>query len=64
MAGDADYIKLEHIIEIYKNIPKAQLFIMPGTGHRMYRFEPEIFNLIAQRFLDNPFKRPTARDGY
>ena len=62
--GDADYMKFEHIIEIYQNIPKANLFIVPGAGHRTYRLEPDIFNLFCKRFFDNPFKRPTARDGY
>ena len=62
--GDSDYMPFEHIFEIYQNIPKANLFIMPGAGHRTYRLEPEIFNLMSERFFNNPFKRPNARDGY
>lgn len=61
MSSDADIIKPEHILEIYNNIPKAQLFVMPGATHRMYREEPELFNQIALRFLENPFKRPTPK---
>jgi pimeloyl-ACP methyl ester carboxylesterase len=61
MASDADVIKLEHILEIYQNIPKAQLFIMPGTTHFMLRQEHALFNQIAERFLNEPFKRPTTR---
>lgn len=63
-AGDEDYIKPEHLIEMYRNIPHANLFIMPGAGHRAYRLEPEIFNEIVQRFLENPYTRATAREGY
>lgn len=33
MAGDGDINKLEHILEIYQDIPKAQLFIIPGATH-------------------------------
>jgi pimeloyl-ACP methyl ester carboxylesterase len=62
MAGDGDIIKLEHILDIYQNIPKAQLFIMPGATHFMLREEYRLFNQIAERFLDNPFKRPTTKE--
>jgi pimeloyl-ACP methyl ester carboxylesterase len=62
MAGDADAIKLEHILEIYQNIPKAQLFIMPGATHFMLRSEYALFNQIVERFLNNPSKRPTTKE--
>jgi pimeloyl-ACP methyl ester carboxylesterase len=62
MAGDGDIIKLEHILDIYQNIPKAQLLIMPGATHFMLREEYSLFNQIAGRFLDNPFKRPTTKE--
>lgn len=61
MAGDADMIKLEHIVEMYQNIPKSQLFIMPGATHFMLRSEHALFNQIVERFLNNPFKRPTTK---
>ncbi|MFT4801068.1 MAG: pimeloyl-ACP methyl ester carboxylesterase [Flavobacteriaceae bacterium] len=62
IAGDEDVIKLEHILEIYENIPKAQLFIMPGATHFMIRSEHDLLNQIANRFLSNPFKRPTTKE--
>jgi pimeloyl-ACP methyl ester carboxylesterase len=62
MAGDGDVIKLGHILEIYQNIPRAQLFIMPGATHFMLREEYSLFNQIVERFLDNPFKRPTTKE--
>jgi pimeloyl-ACP methyl ester carboxylesterase len=62
MAGDGDVIKLEHILEIYQNIPNSQLFIMPGATHFMLREESSLFNQIAERFLDKPFNRPTTRE--
>jgi pimeloyl-ACP methyl ester carboxylesterase len=62
IAGDGDIIILEHILDIYQNIPKAQLFIMPGATLFMLREEYRLFNQIAERFLDNPFKRPTTKE--
>lgn len=62
IAGDEDVIKLEHILEIYQKIPKAQLFIMPGATHFMIRSEHELLNQMANRFLGNPFKRPTTKE--
>jgi len=61
IAGDEDVIRLEHILEIYQNIPKAQLFIMPGATHLMIRHEHELLNQISNKFLSNPFKRPTTK---
>lgn len=61
MASDGDMIKLEHILEMYQHIPKAQLFIMPGATHFMLRQEYSLYNQIADRFFHNPFKRPTTK---
>ncbi len=61
MAGDADLIKLRHILEIYESIPKSQLMIMPGATHDMPSSKHELFNQMVERFLSNPFERPTAR---
>jgi pimeloyl-ACP methyl ester carboxylesterase len=61
IAGDEDVIKLEHILEIYQNIPKAQLFIMPGATHFMIRSEHKLLNKMANRFLSKPFNRPTTK---
>lgn len=62
--GDSDYMPYSHVLEIYNNLPKANLLIMPGAGHRSYRLEPELFNAFSKRFFDQPFQKPTARDGY
>ena len=45
----------------YQNIQKSQLFIMPGATHFMLRSEHALFNQIVERFLNNPFKRPTTK---
>jgi pimeloyl-ACP methyl ester carboxylesterase len=60
MSSDADAITLEHILEMYRALPKANLLVMPAATHRMLREEYQLFNQMCQRFLDNPFKRPTT----
>ena len=60
MSSDGDAITLEHMVEMYKALPKANLLIMPAATHRMLREEYKLFNQMCQRFLDNPFKRPVT----
>jgi pimeloyl-ACP methyl ester carboxylesterase len=60
MSSDGDAIRLEHILEMYRALPKANLLVMPAMTHFMLRKEYALFNQMCQRFLDNPFKRPTT----
>ncbi len=60
MAGDEDGIKSEHSLEIYKNLQKAQLCIMPGETHFTPSSNPELFNGIADKFLSERFNRPKS----
>ena len=60
IAGDEDIIRGKHSIEMYENIPKAQLCIMPGETHFAPASNPELFNEIVNRFLSEPFKRPDS----
>jgi pimeloyl-ACP methyl ester carboxylesterase len=61
IGGDDDVIPLEHLIEIYRNIPKAQLAILPGATHFNHQKQYERYNSIAERFLRQAFARPTAK---
>ncbi|PTM03126.1 MAG: alpha/beta hydrolase [Bacteroidetes bacterium] len=60
IAGDEDIIRNKHSLEIYENIPKAQLCIMPGETHFTPASNPKLFNDIVNRFLIEPFKRPDS----
>jgi pimeloyl-ACP methyl ester carboxylesterase len=60
MAGDEDIILTKHTLDIYENIPKAQLCIMPGETHFAPASNPELFNEIVHRFLTSPFNRPDS----
>jgi pimeloyl-ACP methyl ester carboxylesterase len=60
MSADGDAITLEHILEMYRALPKANLLVMPATTHGMLRQEYRLFNQMCQRFLETPFKRPVT----
>jgi len=49
MAGDRDVIALEHTIEMFRAIPKAQLCIVPGSSHALILEKP-LF--VVQAILD------------
>ncbi len=62
MAGDRDAIRIEHTMEIFKNIPGALLSILPGTTHFVYSERPEWFKQMLYDFFDNPPRRTTTAE--
>jgi pimeloyl-ACP methyl ester carboxylesterase len=60
IASDKDIIKNEHSVEIFENIPKAQLCIIPGETHFVPASNAELFNSLVNKFLSEPFKRPDS----
>jgi pimeloyl-ACP methyl ester carboxylesterase len=63
MGADGDIMPVSHFVEIYSQIPNAQLFIMPGATHGMPVMERQLFNQIAAQFLERPFARPKSTLG-
>ena len=61
MGGDDDVIPPEHLIEIYRNIPRAHLAILPGATHFNHQKHYAAYNSFAERFLRDPFTRPRAK---
>ncbi|QXP72681.1 alpha/beta hydrolase [Tenacibaculum sp. HL-MS23] len=53
--GDRDIIKNQHAVEIFNNIKKSQLCIVPGANHGIPRNSAKNFNEIAEKFLTNDF---------
>ena len=51
MAGDQDLVRLEHTMAIYQALPRAQLFILPGTGHGTFETRAELVNPVLLEFL-------------
>ena len=56
IGGDHDVIKEEHTFLIYKNIPKAYLWILPASGHSTPIVYKDDFNSVVDRFFSNPYK--------
>jgi len=54
IAGDRDFTSVEDTTQIYRSLRKAQLFIVPGTGHGTFSEAPELVNLAIRRFLEAP----------
>ena len=51
LAGERDMVRLEHTQLIARSIPKAQLCVVPGTGHLLVRERPDLIAGEITRFL-------------
>lgn len=56
IGGDHDVIKEEHTMLIYKNIPKAYLWILPASGHSTPVVYKNDFNKVVDRFFSMPYR--------
>ncbi len=56
IGGDHDVIKEEHTFLIYKNIPKAYLWILPASGHSTPIVYKDDFNKVVDRFFTYPYR--------
>jgi pimeloyl-ACP methyl ester carboxylesterase len=54
IAGDKDFPSIEETTEIYRGLRKAQLFIVPGSGHGTFSERPDLVNPAIRRFLETP----------
>lgn len=57
MAGDHDMFKIEHTITLYKNIPKASLYIIPDATHVSPWEEPTLVHAEILRYLGKTYRR-------
>src|SRR5664279_2370328 len=55
MSTDRDIIREEHTFYIYRNIVKANLCILTGETHYVTKNNPDIFNAIVEKYLDENF---------
>ena len=61
MSTDRDIIPEEHTLFIYRNIPKANLSILTGENHYVTKNNPDLFNSIVGKYLDDTFKGEELR---
>ncbi len=51
MAGDRDPTRMEHFVEIFKLLPDAQMAVVPGCGHVIFRCKPDLSIRMVSDFL-------------
>jgi pimeloyl-ACP methyl ester carboxylesterase len=57
VSGDHDLINLEHTLLMYKNIPNAQLWILPNSGHATLVEYSNEFNRKSNEFFHTSLKK-------
>jgi pimeloyl-ACP methyl ester carboxylesterase len=58
MAGDHDFTSIEETLEIYRNLTRGQLFILPDTGHGTMSQRAELVNLAMRQFFEAEVAKP------
>jgi pimeloyl-ACP methyl ester carboxylesterase len=51
LVGDDDEVRLEHAIDLYLNVPDAELGVVPGTSHGLLVEKPDRCNQLIVDFL-------------
>ncbi len=51
ISGDHDLIRIEHTIQIFQNIPKAKLWILPNSSHGTFIEYPKEFCETVHEFF-------------
>jgi pimeloyl-ACP methyl ester carboxylesterase len=64
IGGDNDVIKPEHTLFIWKNIPGANLWILPNSGHSTPLIFKDDFNRNIDLFFTNPTRKFSANDRF
>ncbi len=51
VAGDRDvFVPVDHAVALYRQLPEAQLCIVPDCGHQAMVLRPTLFGEVAERF--------------
>jgi pimeloyl-ACP methyl ester carboxylesterase len=56
ICGDHDLISIPHTVLIYQNIPHAELWVVPNSGHGTLNDQTEDFNREVNKFFTEPYK--------
>jgi pimeloyl-ACP methyl ester carboxylesterase len=56
VAGDHDAIKMEQTISLFRNLPHAQLWIVPGATHFVAMEQPELVDRTVIAFFTTPYR--------
>ncbi|QEC40912.1 alpha/beta fold hydrolase [Pseudobacter ginsenosidimutans] len=61
IAGDHDVIRVEHTVQIFTNIPKANLWILPNSGHATPIAYKDEFNAVVDRFFKTTYREINSK---
>jgi pimeloyl-ACP methyl ester carboxylesterase len=61
ISTDRDIIPEEHTLFIYRNISKANLCILTGENHYVTKNNPDLFNSIVGKYLEDNYKGEELR---
>jgi pimeloyl-ACP methyl ester carboxylesterase len=64
MVGDRDIIRPEHALEMFRQIPNAQLAVLPGRDHLAPMTAPGEVGGIVNRFLNDPLPPSGGTGGH
>ena len=56
ICGDHDLISIAHTVLIYQNIPHANLWVVPDSGHDTLVEHADDFNRLVDDFFTRPYK--------
>ncbi|MCW3466254.1 alpha/beta fold hydrolase [Chitinophaga nivalis] len=56
IGGDHDGIPVTHLVDIYRHIPQAYLWIVPSASHFIATTKKDQFNARVAEFLREPYK--------
>jgi pimeloyl-ACP methyl ester carboxylesterase len=57
IGGDHDAIKPAHTLQIFENIPRAYLWILPAAGHSTLQRHSDEFNRKVHDFFSQPYHK-------
>jgi len=57
ISGDHDLIRLEHTVELFRQLAHVQLFIVPGADHGPALLYPELVNPVVLKFFQSTYER-------
>ncbi|MBX9779835.1 MAG: alpha/beta hydrolase [Chitinophagaceae bacterium] len=62
IGGDFDAIKPSHTLQIFENIPRANLWILPASGHATLQRYKNEFNQKVRHFFTHSYLKPKWND--
>ena len=57
MIGDADIVRPEHAVQLFRLLPNAQLAVLPGTSHFAPIERSVWITSMTKAFLDAPMPK-------